>query len=76
MWQGRGFVTILDGEGKVVSNPGGKTPQYEAGRLKVMLQDQPVFNNCHDVCVDSVGDLYVCQWNSAGVYPYKLRREG
>jgi hypothetical protein len=26
--------------------------------------------------VDSVGDLYVCQWNSAGVYPYKLRREG
>ena len=76
MWQGRGFVTILDGEGKVVSTPGGKTPQYEAGRLKVMLQDQPVFNNCHDVCVDSVGDLYVCQWNSAGVYPYKLRREG
>jgi peptidylamidoglycolate lyase len=34
-----------------------------------MLQDVPVFNNCHDVCVDRAGDLYVCQWNSGGVYP-------
>jgi hypothetical protein len=76
MWQGRGFVTILDAAGKVVSNPGGREPRYEAGRLKVLLQDVPVFNNCHDVCVDRAGDLYVCQWNSGGVYPFKLRREG
>lgn len=75
MWQGRGFVTILDETGKVLSNPGGLTPQYEEGRLKVMLQDKPIFNNCHDVCVDAQSDLYVCQWNSGNVYPYKLHRE-
>lgn len=75
MWQGRGFVTILDETGKVMSNPGGLTPEYENGRLKVMLQDKPIFNNCHDVCVDSQSDLYVCQWNSGNVYPYKLHRE-
>ena len=74
MWQGRGFVTILDESGKVVSNPGGQAPRYEEGRLKPMLRDIPVFNNCHDVCVDSRGDLYVCQWNSNSVYPYKLHR--
>jgi hypothetical protein len=74
MWQGRGFVTILDESGKVVSNPGAQAPRYEEGRLKPMLQDIPVFNNCHDVCVDSRGDLYVCQWNSNSVYPYKLHR--
>ena len=74
MWQGRGFVTILDENNHVVSNPGGQEPRYEDGRLKPMLQDVPVFNNCHDVCVDSKGDLYVCQWNSGSVYPYKLHR--
>ncbi len=75
MWQSRGFVTILDADGKVISNPGGHAPEYENGSLKVLLQDQPVFNNCHDVCVDTQGDLYVCQWNSGNVYPYKLHRE-
>jgi len=74
-WQGRGFVTILDESDKVVSNPGGEAPRYEDGRLKVLLQDKPVFKNCHDVCVDDAGDLYVCQWNSGNVYPYKLHRE-
>lgn len=74
MWQGRGFVTILDEKDRVISNPGGQQPRYEEGRLKPMLQDAPVFNNCHDVCIDSRGDLYVCQWNSANVYPYKLHR--
>lgn len=74
MWQGQGFVTILDDKDQVTSNPGGKAPVYAEGRLKVLLQDQPVFNNCHDVCVDSQGDLYVCQWNSGNVYPYKLHR--
>lgn len=72
MWQGRGFVTILDEHDKVVSNPGGRAPTYEHGRLQLMLQDQPTFMNCHDVCVDAAGDLYVCQWNSRGLYPYKL----
>lgn len=75
MWQNRGFVTILDERDQVVSNPGGTAPAYKDGRLQVMLQDQPVFKNCHDVCVDTRGDLYVCQWNSGRVYPYKLHRE-
>jgi len=75
MWQNRGFVTILDDQDRVVSNPGGQAPVYKDGQLQVMLQDQPVFKNCHDVCVDTRGDLYVCQWNSGRVYPYKLHRE-
>jgi peptidylamidoglycolate lyase len=74
-WQGRGFVTILDAKDRVVSKPGGQPPVYENGRLKVMLQAEPVFHNCHDVCVDKSGDLYVCQWNSDSVYPYKLERQ-
>lgn len=77
MWQNRGFVTILDEQDRVVSNPGGHPPTYDGeGKLQIMLQDQPVFRNCHDVCVDRQGDLYVCQWNSGNIYPYKLRREG
>ena len=74
MWQKRGFVTILDDTDRVVSNPGGREPHYEEGQLTVLLQDQPVFQNCHDVAVDTNGDLYVCQWNSGKVYPYKLHR--
>ncbi len=77
MWQGRGFVTILDEKEQVVSNPGGEAPRYGEGRLKAMLQEagRPVFNNCHDVAVDREGHLYVCQWNSGSVPPYKLWRE-
>jgi peptidylamidoglycolate lyase len=75
MWQQRGFVTILDATDRVVSNPGGHAPEYRDGRLQLLLQEQPVFSNCHDVCVDTRGDLYVCQWNSGKVYPYKLHRE-
>lgn len=75
MWQGRGFVVILDAADRVVSCPGGQAPEYEEGALRLLLQDRPVFHNCHDVCVDDAGDLYVCQWNSRNVYPYKLWRE-
>jgi peptidylamidoglycolate lyase len=75
MWQGRGFVTVLDQKDRVVSAPGGYAPEYEGEMLKPLLQEAPVFNNCHDVCVDHEGDLYVCQWNSSNVYPYKLTRE-
>lgn len=75
MWQGRGFVVILDADDRVVSCPGGRAPEHEDGALKLLLQDQPVFHNCHDVCVDDAGDLYVCQWNSRNVLPFKLHRE-
>jgi peptidylamidoglycolate lyase len=74
MWQGRGFVTILDKADQNISNPGGSEPRYQDGKLAQIMQAEPVFNNCHDVCVDSRGDLFVCQWNSGAVYPYKLER--
>lgn len=70
-----GFVTILNNEDKVVSNPGGTKPIYdEDGSLKVMVQKQSIFNHCHDVCVDEDKNIYVCQWNANNTYPIKLER--
>jgi len=43
-------------------------------QVGLLLQDQPVFRNVHDVCVDDASDLYGCQWNADQVYPYKLHR--
>ena len=71
----RGFVTILDKQNRVISNPGGQEPKYNsAGQLEILMQEQPVFEHCHDVCVDDQHDLYVCQWNAGKVYPTKLHR--
>jgi len=70
----KGFVTVLDKDNRVVSNPGGTEPIYKNGKLKLVLQEQPIFKHCHDVCVDNDKNLYVCQWNADGVYPYKLHR--
>jgi hypothetical protein len=69
-----GFVTILNKKDKVVSNPGGTKPKYKKGQLQRMLQEQPIFNHCHDVCVDNDENLYVCQWNANKAYPIKLER--
>lgn len=69
-----GFVTILDKHDTVVSNPGGTKPVYEHGELQLMVQEQPVFKHCHDVCVDDDKNLYVCQWNAGKTYPIKLER--
>ncbi len=69
-----GFVTILDAKDRVVSNPGGTKPVYEKGELQLMVQDQPVFQHCHDVCVDGDKNLYICQWNANKTYPVKLER--
>ncbi len=74
MQMNKGFITILDKNNKVVSNPGGSKPRYKKGKLDLILQESPVFNHCHDVCVDDDKNLYVCQWNAGGVYPYKLHR--
>ncbi|SKB04875.1 hypothetical protein SAMN02745166_04134 [Prosthecobacter debontii] len=74
MWRERGFIIILDQDHRVISAPGGHAPEYDGDQVKLLLQDQPVFRNVHDVCVDDVGDLYGCQWNADQVYPYKLRR--
>ena len=69
-----GFVTILDRENRVVSNPGGKAPEYVDGELQILYQDKPLFKHCHDVCIDDDRNMYVLQWNAGGVYPYKLHR--
>jgi hypothetical protein len=69
-----GFVTILDKDNKVVSNPGGTEPEYRNGELQLMVQKQPLFNHCHDVCIDEDKNIYVCQWNANQTYPIKLER--
>ena len=69
-----GFVTILDGDNKVISNPGGTAPKYSDGKLERMHQEEPVFKHCHDVCIDDEKNIYVCQWNANKTYPIKLER--
>lgn len=69
-----GFVTILNGNNKVVSNPGGTKPRYKNGEPGLMVQEKPIFKHCHDVCVDDDKNLYICQWNANKTYPIKLER--
>lgn len=71
-WKQSGFVTILDKNNKVVSNIAANAPDYEGGQLKELYQTDTVFHYPHDVCVDDDENLYVAQWNSGQVYPYKL----
>ena len=71
---GTGFVTILDQDNKVVSNIGGSEPTYQNGQLQPMRQTEKIFVHPHDVCVDRDQNLYVAQWASGKVYPYKLNR--
>jgi sugar lactone lactonase YvrE len=72
--EGSGFVTILDKHNKVVSNIGGSEPTYVDGQLQPMSQTDKIFIHPHDVCVDRDHNLYVAQWASGKVYPYKLKR--
>jgi peptidylamidoglycolate lyase len=69
-----GFVTILDKNNRVVSNIGGTEPIYKVGVLQPMSQADPIFLNPHDVCIDQDENLYVAQWASGKVYPYKFTR--
>ena len=69
-----GFTTILDKNNKVVSNLGGTEPVYKDGVLQPMGQAEKIFLNPHDVCVDNDENLYVAQWASGKVYPYKFTR--
>ncbi len=69
-----GFTTILDKDNKVVSNIGGTEPIYKDGVLQPMAQAEKIFLNPHDVCVDNDENLYVAQWASGKVYPYKFTR--
>jgi hypothetical protein len=71
---GTGFVTILDKQNKVVSNIGGSEPTYVDGVLQTMVQTDKIFVHPHDVCIDRDDNIYVAQWASGKVYPYKLTR--
>ncbi|HAD10964.1 MAG TPA: 6-bladed beta-propeller [Saprospirales bacterium] len=71
-WQQSGFVTILDRNDRVVSNLGGSEPWYENEVLSEMYQTVRAFQYPHDVCIDDEENMYVAQWNSGKVYPYKL----
>ncbi|MEL6674149.1 MAG: 6-bladed beta-propeller [Bacteroidota bacterium] len=71
---GTGFVTILDENNQVVSNPGGTAPVYQGKKLQQIEQQHPVFVHPHDVCVDDDENLYVPQWNSGKTFPIKLIR--
>ena len=72
--EGSGFVTILDKDNKVVSNLGGSAPIYEDNKLKPLYQTDKILFHPHDVCVDDEGSIYVAQWASGKVYPYKFTR--
>ena len=72
LWKESGFVTILDKQNKVISNPAGSEPTYTDGLPVEMYQTINAFQYPHDVCVDDEENLYVAQWNSGKTYPYKL----
>jgi peptidylamidoglycolate lyase len=68
-----GFVIILNKENKVVSVVCGSEAEYEPnGKLKPFYQTVQLFQHPHDVLVDDEENLYVCQWNSGKVYPYRF----
>lgn len=69
-----GFVLILDGADRVVSAIGGTEPVYQGTTLQTMEQSVPLFVHPHDVCVDREENIYVAQWASGRVYPYKFER--
>lgn len=72
--EGTGFVTILDKNNRVISNIGGTEPAYRDGKLQPMAQADKIFVHPHDVCVDDDDNIYVAQWASGKVYPYKFTR--
>ncbi len=72
--EGTGFISVLDQDNKLISAPGGSTPNYSDGTLEHMHQTVKIFHHPHDVCVDDDENLYVAQWNSGKTYPIKLFR--
>lgn len=72
-WEQSGFVLVLDKNNKVVSSIGGNLPGYAGNIPEEMYQTIKVFQYPHDVCIDDEENMYVAQWNSGRVYPYKLQ---
>jgi peptidylamidoglycolate lyase len=72
LWAQSGFVTILDKNNRVISNLAGSEPTYTGPKPDEMYQTIKAFEYPHDVCVDDEENLYVAQWNSGKVYPFKF----
>ena len=69
-----GFVSILNEDNRVVSNPGGNKPVYKNGELQPLSKQKDVFVHPHSIMVDDEDNVYVPQWNSNQTYPIKLER--
>ena len=73
-----GFVIILNKENKVISVIGGNEAVYDASNKLMPLSQsrsalgESLLKHPHDVMVDDENNLYVCQWSSGKVYPYKF----
>jgi hypothetical protein len=71
----RGFVSVLDGELRVVANIAGSVPEYgDDGKLRPMRHTEETFLHPHDLLVDKEESIYVAQFASGNTYPIKLER--
>ena len=72
--RGRGFVMVLDKANQPVSLIGGLPPKDGAQGEEALYRNiaPKPFLNCHDVCLDEAGNLYIAHWASNKTYPYKL----
>ncbi len=71
----RGFLSILDGQLRVISNVAGSAPEYgDDGKLRPMRHTEDVFLHPHDLIVDEDDSIYVAQFASGATYPIKLER--
>jgi len=69
-----GFISILDKNNRVISNPGGTEPVYKDGKLQKMKQNDDTFIHPHSIMIDDEDSVYIPQWNSKKTYPIKLER--
>lgn len=72
-----GLISVIDKNNRVVSNPGGSEPVYDANlKLGAVTKDEQgsPFTHPHGIWIDGEESLYVAQWNSGKTYPIKLRR--
>lgn len=69
-----GFISILDGGWRVISNIGAAPAIYETGGLQPMTSDGKTFIHPHGVVADSAGNLYVAQFASPAAPLLKLER--
>lgn len=72
-----GFICVFDKNNQVVACLGGEPPQYRQtaegeAALEPLCTTWDVFEHCHGVCVDDVGNLYVGQWRANQSYPLRL----